>query len=85
MRSLFLAITAMLLASCTTGPSVGSIEEFQGISAMQIDGDVEAKDIKVHNRRALIFTTYWTAVLPDGSVYECSRDLSTDQCKKQRR
>lgn len=84
MRTLFLAITAMLLASCTTGPSVGSIEEFQGISAMQIDGNIEAKDIRIHNRRALVFTTYWTAILPDGSVYECSRDLSTDQCKKQR-
>lgn len=85
MRILLLAMTAMVLASCTTGPSVGSIEDFQEIAAMQIDGDIAAKDIKIHNRRALIFTTYWTAITPDGSIYECSRDLSTDQCKKQRR
>ena len=85
MRILLLAMTAMVLTSCTTGPSVGSIEDFQEISAMQIDGDIAAKDIRIHNRRALIFTTYWTAITPDDSVYECSRDLSTDQCKKQRR
>lgn len=85
MRIPVMAAAALLLAACATGPSVADIDELQGISAMQIQADVEAKDIRIHSRRALIFTTYWTAVLPDGSVYECSRDLSADQCTKQRR
>lgn len=85
MRSAALAIVAMLLASCATGQSVGSIEEFQSIAAGQIEGDVAAKDIKIHNRRALIFTSYWTAITPDGVRYECSRDLSSDQCTRQAR
>ena len=85
MRVPVLAIAALLLASCATGQSVGSVDEFQGISAMQIAGDVEAKDIKIRNRRALIFTAYWTAIMPDGAVYECSRDLSSDQCTRQGR
>lgn len=85
MRTTALAMMAMMLASCATGQSVGSVDEFQQISAGQIDGDFSAQTIKIRNRYALIFTSYWTAITPDGAVYACSRDLSADQCKKQGR
>lgn len=80
MRVLALAMLGCVMASCATGQSVGSTTEFKRVSAVQIGGGVEPKDIKIRNRRALLFTSYWTAVAPDGTVYECSRDLSNDQC-----
>lgn len=83
MRILALAMMGVLMASCATGQSVGSVPEFQRVSAGQIGGGVETKDIKIRNRRALLFTSYWTAITPDGSVFECSRDFSNDQCVKQ--
>lgn len=85
MRIPALVMMAALLTACATGQSVGSISEFQQISAGQIEGDFAAADIKVRNRRALIFTSYWTATTPDGVIYECSRDLSSDQCTRQGR
>lgn len=85
MRIPALMTMAALLSACVTGQSVGSISEFQQIAAGQIEGDFAAADVKVHNRRALIFTSYWTATTPDGAVYECSRDLSSDQCIRQGR
>lgn len=80
MRIPVLAIMAMLATACATGQSVGSVSEFQQIAAGQIDGDIKPGDIHIHNRRALIFTSYWTATTPSGAVYECSRDLSADRC-----
>lgn len=85
MRIPALAALAMLAASCATGQSVGSVEGFQDVSAGQIGGGITPESIKIRNRRALIFTSYWTAITPDGAVYECSRDLSSDQCTRQGR
>lgn len=85
MRIPALVMMATLLSACATGQSVGSISEFQQIAAGQIEGDFAAADIKVHNRRALIFNSYWTATTPDGAIYECSRDLSADRCTRRRR
>lgn len=85
MRLPAVVLMTIALASCATGPSVGSIEDFQWAAAGAISEDVPPEKIKIHNRRALLFTSYWTAVTPDGARYECSRDLSEDRCTAQKR
>lgn len=83
MRTVVCALMMFVLASCATGPSVGSIEGFQWATAGAISEDVAPEKIRIHNRRALLFTSYWTAITPEGR-YECSRDLSEDRCTAQK-
>jgi hypothetical protein len=84
MRVLCAGAFALLLSACAIGPEVASVTELQGVTAQQIDEDVEPSKIRIANIYAILFTNHWTAMTPSGQVYECTRDLAEDACKKSR-